>query len=84
MMEMTIEELKTAFQSMIPILAKVPGVTKEMLGFNGSAEDIQTIGYFFYENVLPDVFPDSEKAALYILGRALCNDLGFEWSWIAS
>ena len=40
---------------------KVPNVTTEMLEFNGSAKDIEIIGYFFYENVLPDVFPDSRK-----------------------
>jgi hypothetical protein len=77
---MTREELKEAFEAMIPVLANLPSVTKEMLDFDGSARDIESIGYFFYENILPDVFPDNRKAALYILAQALCNDLGFEWS----
>jgi hypothetical protein len=79
-MEMTIEELKNAFQSMIPILANVPGVTKEMLDFNGSLRDFDALGYFFYEDILPNAFPDSRKAALYILAQVLCNELGFEWT----
>jgi hypothetical protein len=77
---MTPQDLEAAFQSMIPVLAKVPNVTKEMLAFNGSALDIDLFGYFFYEGIMPGIYSDSRKAALHILARVLCNDLGFEWS----
>jgi hypothetical protein len=77
---MTPQELENAFDSMIPTLAKVPNVTQDMLAFDGSAQDIELFGYFFYEGILPEIFPDTRKAALYILAKALCNDLGFEWA----
>jgi hypothetical protein len=77
---MTRKELEVAFHSMLAVLAKVPGITNEMLTFDGTARDLETIGYFYYENVLPSAFPDSAKAVRYVLARALCIELGFDWN----
>jgi hypothetical protein len=73
------KSLKESFDRLIATLKCVPNVADEMLRFDGSANDIETIGYFFYEGVLSDSSRDCLNALRYILGHVLESSYGFDW-----
>ena len=74
-----VHRFRSAFKDMLDLLQSVPNVTKDMIDYDCTEEDLYRFAYFFEEGVLPTRFDRTFDAGRYVLARVLESTLGFEW-----